>query len=218
MDMLFSDDDRRRITDAIEAAEADTAGEIVPYIVPRSAPYEAVPWRAGVLGALLMLALLALARAMPLHLPGILRAEGVALLLVLLAGGMGAFVAASVPELVRRFAGTDRMEAAVHRRALQAFVEEEVFATRDRTGILLFISLLEHRVEVLADAGIYTRVDDAAWERVTRRVRDGLKDGQLAAGLIAGIEQCGQLLHAQGLAAPDDDRDELPDRLHPRNE
>lgn len=213
MDMLFSDEDRQRIAAAIKVAEAETSGELVPYIVPRCAPYEAVPWRAGVLSALLMLAVLALARALPLGLPAPITSEGAVLLLVLFVGGLGAFVAASVPGLVRRFAGADRMEAAVHQRALQAFVEEEVFATRDRTGVLLFVSLLERRIEVVADAGVYQAVDAAAWADVTARVRHGIEADALARGLIDGIEACGTLLREHGFHAPSDDPDELPSRL-----
>lgn len=213
MDMLFSDEDRQRIAAAIKVVEAETSGELVPYIVPRCAPYEAVPWRAGVLSALLMLAVLALARALPLGLPAPITSEGAVLLLVLFVGGLGAFVAASVPGLVRRFAGADRMEAAVHQRALQAFVEEEVFATRDRTGVLLFVSLLERRIEVVADAGVYQAVDAAAWADVTARVRHGIEADALARGLIDGIEACGTLLREHGFHAPSDDPDELPSRL-----
>jgi len=213
MDMLFSDEDRQRIAAAIKVAEAETSGELVPYIVPRCAPYEAVPWRAGVLSALLMLAVLALARALPLGLPAPLTSEGAVLLLVLFVGGLGAFVAASVPGLVRRFAGADRMEAAVHQRALQAFVEEEVFATRDRTGVLLFVPLLERRIEVVADAGVYQAVDAAAWADVTARVRRGIEAGALAQGLIDGIEACGTLLREHGFHAAPNDPDELPSRL-----
>jgi putative membrane protein len=160
-----------------------------------------------------MLAVLALARALPLGLPAPLTSEGAVLLLVLFVGGLGAFVAASVPGLVRRFAGADRMEAAVHQRALQAFVEEEVFATRDRTGVLLFVSLLERRIEVVADAGVYQAVDAAAWADVTARVRHGIEADALARGLIDGIEACGTLLREHGFHAPSDDPDELPSRL-----
>jgi len=214
MESLFSDDDRQRIAAAIEAAEAETSGEIVPYIVPRSAPYEAVPWRAGVLCALFALAVSALARAVPLGLPSLLTSDGATLLLTLFFGGVGAFVGASVPGLVRRFAGADRMETAVHQRALQAFVEEEVFATRGRTGVLLFVSLLEHRIGVMADAGIYQAVDAEAWSGVTARIRRGIEESALTQGLIDGLEECGAILHEHGLPASDDDADELPSRLH----
>lgn len=216
MDTLFSDDDRARIADAIHAAEAETSGEIVPYIAARSAPYEAISWRAGVLGALLMLTLVVLARAIPLGLPALLTADATMLVLVLAGGASSAYMATSVPALIRRFAGAARMEAAVHQRALQAFVEEEVFATRDRTGVLLFVSLLEHRIEVVADAGIYQTVDAETWSDVAARIRSGIEEGALAQGFIDGIEQCGAILREHGLQPTSNDADnadELPSRI-----
>ena len=105
------------------------------------------------------------------------------------------------------------MDAAVHQRALQAFVEEDVFATRDRTGILLFVSLLEHRIEVVADAGIYRAVNATAWSDITARVRHGIEEDALTQGLIDGIRACGTLLHEHGFHTTSDDPDELPSRL-----
>jgi putative membrane protein len=218
MTTLFSDDDRQRIADAIGAAEAETSGEIVPYVVLRSHTYAAVPWRGGVLGALAGLALVALVRAVLPAPPLGLAHDGVALLLALGCGGLGAVLAATTPPLTRWLAGAEAMTDAVHRRALQAFVEEEVFATRDRTGILLFISLLEHRVEVLADAGIYAQGNDDVWKDVTTRVRAGIESGRLADGLVEAIGRCGRLLEEHGAEARPDDSDELPDRLHLRDE
>ncbi|NBB74901.1 MAG: hypothetical protein GVY35_14675 [Bacteroidetes bacterium] len=218
MTTLFSDDDRQRIADAIGAAEAETSGEIVPYVVLRSHAYAAVPWRGGVLGALAGLALVALARTALPNPPLGLAHDGVALLLALGCGGLGAVLAATTPPLTRWLAGAEAMAEAVHRRALQAFVEEEVFATRDRTGIVLFISLLEHRVEVLADAGIYAQVNDDVWQDVTARVRAGIESGRLADGLVEAIDRCGRLLGEHGVEARADDSDELTDRLHLRDE
>lgn len=213
MDALFTDDDRRRIADAVAAAEAKTSGEIVPYVVLRSAPYAAVPWRGGVLGMLIGLAVLVLARALvPDALPW-LASDGPALFVALGTGALGAGLAASVPPLTRRFAGADRMADAVHRRAMQAFVEEEVFATRARTGILLFVSLLEHRIEVLADAGIHQQVNDEAWDDVTAQMRRGIESGQLAQGLVDAIEACGALLDRHGVTPQPDDTDELSGHL-----
>lgn len=213
MDTLFSDDDRRRIADAIEAAEANTSCEIVPYVVLRSHAYEAVPWRGGMLGGLMALVIVGLGRTAPIGALGWLATDTAALLLVLSVGGLGALAATTVPTLIRLFAGSARMDNAVYRRALQAFVEEEIFSTRDRTGILLFVSLLERRIEVLVDAGIYSRVDGKVWQDVAARVRDGIESGQLAQGLIDAIHQCGRLLTQHGFGVRPDDRDELPSHL-----
>ncbi len=106
------------------------------------------------------------------------------------------------------------MGRAVYQRAVEVFLEHELFDTRDRTGILLFVSLNEHRIEVLADRGINERVDDSAWTDVTAHIRRGIEDDRLTQGLLNGIERCGRVLDEHGLEARPDDEDELADRLH----
>ena len=105
------------------------------------------------------------------------------------------------------------MARTVRLQAYRAFVEEEVFATRDRTGILIFISVFEHRVEVLADKGINAVVADGVWSEVVSMIVRGIKDETLTDGLLAGIERCGQILHDHGVDIRTPDPNELPDDL-----
>ena len=215
MTSLFSDADRQRIAAAIEAVETTSSGEIVPYVILRSAPYPVVPWRGGALGALVGTVLVALIRTAPAPAPAAfaLSQDGLAVLIIAACGLIGALAASRIPPLTRRLAGDTAMREAVHQRAVQVFVDEEVFATRHRTGILLVVSLMERRVEVLADAGINVRVGDGDWHNVTACIRTGIENGQLADGLVDAIHQCGQLLMQYGFAAEADDQDELPNRL-----
>jgi putative membrane protein len=71
---------------------------------------------------------------------------------------VGYLVGAVWPALRVRLVHADVIEHRVRQRALAVFVEQEVFRTRARTGILLFLSLLERRVVVVTDAGINARV------------------------------------------------------------
>ena len=77
---------------------------------------------------------------------------------------------------------------------MKAFVEEELFNTRDRTGILLFISKFEHRIEVLGDVGINEKVSAEDWVEIVDHIRAGIKHGRFVDGVIDGIEMCGRLL------------------------
>jgi len=213
MDPLFSTDDRRRIAAAIEAAETGHMGEIVPYVVLRSAPYAAVPWRGGALGFVLAGMLIGLTRgALPDAFP-LLAQDGLALLLMVGAAAAAALLSSALAPVTRRLIPQDHINRAVGQRAKVAFVEEEVFATRHRTGILLFVSLLEHRIEILADAGIYAHVADEAWQAVADRIRRGMESGSLTDGLIAGIAACGKILQAHGFETAADNPDELPSQL-----
>ncbi|WP_420457572.1 TPM domain-containing protein [Rubrivirga sp.] len=215
---LFTDDELERIRQAVADAETRTAGEIVPYVVRQSGDYDAATWRAASVGALAV-GMLALAAAWAYDGWGWgWLYSSWALALAMTAGGVLGALATMLDPVRRAFAGAASMETSVHRRAALAFVEEEVFDTRDRTGILLFVSLFEHRIEVVGDAGINAKVEQAEWVEVVARVRDGIRSKSLADGMVAAIDLCGDLLHRRGVEVRPDDTDELPDGVRVRDE
>jgi putative membrane protein len=182
---------------AVVAAEAASAGEIVPYVVAASDPYPGAAWKGAAFGAMVA----------PL-LAGCLYAwsgwwGAVFWLWIILPAAVGAALGLLavhlVPALHRWLAGAELMDLRTRRRAAAAFVEQEVFATTERTGILLFLSLFERRVVVLADAGIHARVADGEWEGVVHRVVAGIRQGDPGAALAAAVAECGDLLVRHGL-------------------
>ncbi len=215
---LLSDADLDRIRAAVAEAERRTSGEIVPYLVERSGSYPAAVWRGASLAALatMLVAVLVLQFYDGWALGWLYASWGMALL-VALAGTGGALLALLAP-VKRLLAGEAGLAREVHRRAAMAFLDEEVFSTRDRTGILLFVSLFEHRIEVLGDAGINQQVSADEWVDIVDTIRRGVKDGHLADGLVEAIGMCGALLEAKGVALRPGDTDELPDGLRLRKD
>lgn len=208
---IFSETDREQIVSAVKTAEGNTAGEIVPYVVAHSDDYEVTLWRGGLSLSLLVLTALLLVRVFtPLWLD--LRFAQTAAL-ILLAQGMGMLAVFFVPGLKRFFAGRELIEQCVTRRATQAFLSEEIFKTRDRTGILIFLSLLEHKVVVMGDAGINAKVEQRDWDDVVQRLVAGMRAGEPAQALITAIQKCGELLQRKGVTRRPDDTDELTDTL-----
>jgi len=206
--------DLDRIQDAVGRAEEQTAGEIVPVVVPRSDDYEDVVWRGA--GAAILFTLLGVLLTLRFYtgwgLGWLFAPWGVALS-VLAAGTVGALLTRYVYPLQRLLAGSERLDETVHRRALQAFVEEEVFDTRDRTGILLFVSLREHRIEVVGDTGINQEVEPEDWAEVVTRIQRGIQNDNLTEGLVEAIEMCGRLLERKGVEIRPDDENELTDTV-----
>lgn len=208
---LFSSADLARIAEAVKAAEGQTSGEIVPYVVERSDGYEAAIWRGGfALSALVWLVVL-----LWYELSTTWFAFGLVeiLLSLVLAQGLGMMLTLLLPALKRFFAGQIALTRAVQQEAHTAFLREEVFKTRERTGILLFMSLFERRVVVLGDAGINAKVAQEEWEEVVQIIIAGMRAQQPAEGLIAAIQKCGALLQKQGVLRRSDDSDELANTL-----
>lgn len=141
--------DRDRISSAVREAEKQTTGEIVPMIVAQSDDYPGARWRLAIVTALLFgfLAYFFLYDFDPVW---ILWAQIPGLYLGYWLGSFGA--------VLRPFLLSSKIDEEVHQRAVQAFFSRDLHATQDRTGILVMASLLEHRVEILADTGINAKV------------------------------------------------------------
>ncbi|WP_103028769.1 TPM domain-containing protein [Salinibacter altiplanensis] len=220
MDTMIDRLDQDRIRDAVGRAEERTAGEIVPVVVPRSDDYEVAVWRG--IGAAMLFVLTGVLLTLQFYdgwgLGWLFAPWGVALS-VLVAGTTGGLLARYVYPLQRVLAGSDRLDETVHRRALQAFIEEEVFDTRDRTGILVFVSLREHRIEVLGDTGINQQVEPGDWAEVVARIQRGIQNDNLTNGLVEAVEMCGDLLERRGVDIRPEDENELTDSVRtPRQE
>ena len=209
---VLSAQDLEQIREAVASAETKTSGEIVPYVARDCGRYDVAVWRAGGIGALVAFGLITLFLQLNTAWGGGWWMDGRVQMLAMATTGAGlALLAAFVPTVKRLFTGQRLLMLNVHRRAMATFVEKEVFSTRERTGILLFVSLFEHRIEVIGDKMINEKVEQDEWDDVVRSIRDGVKSGNLAAGLVRGIGMCSKLLEKSGVEIRPDDTNELPD-------
>lgn len=211
---FFTTAEVSRIEKAVSIAEEKTSGEIVPYVVSKSDDYEEAEWRGGFICVVVFLAVVVVLHEFtdiwpPVEWPSMVLAG-------LLTGIIGILLVKFIPAVKRVTAGQSLMEERVGSKAAEAFLSEEVFQTRDRTGILLFLSLLERRVVVLGDAGINAKVEEGAWSKVVEKILQGIRSGRAADGLVDAIEQSGKLLEQHGLSIRSDDKNELSNSLRQR--
>jgi len=195
---------RQRLEAVVAEAERATGGEIVVAVVGACDEYGAVGWRLGV--ALAAATFLALGWFLPpLPWTAYLAAQAAALLAGHALGRI---------EPVRRALLSPRLvEERVAQRARRCFAEQGLARTRNRTGILIFVALLEHRVVVLADEGIHRALDpDESWQQVVDLAVAGLRAGRPVEGLEAAVRRCGEIL-ARHLPADVPNPDELPNEL-----
>jgi putative membrane protein len=206
---VLSDTDVAAVHAALAAAERRTVGEILPVVLERSDRHPAACWLAALVTALVFSA--ALLPWIPGQHPALLIAAQLAL------GALGYGLARALPDFQRTFVSEARAEEMAEEQALQEFHRHDLALTRARTGVLIFVTLLERRVIVLADEGIDTRVDAEQWKRTDEAVLAGIARGSLRDGLVAGIASAGEVLAAH-FPVEADDRDEIPDRVIVRRE
>ena len=200
IDSFFSDTDREAIREATREAERLTSGELVVYVAEKCDPHPEVGWKAALIGG----ALGALcAGAAIWRFGGWGAPDFLWLLIGVQAGVVVGWIASRFDAVARRLIGEEALSNRVDGRAAEAFIEERVYATEERTGILIFVALFEHRVLVLADEGISSRVEDSAWDSISTSLAQGLRDGTPAPALIEAVRRCAALLHRQGVIETD---------------
>ncbi|MCA6078650.1 TPM domain-containing protein [Fulvivirga sedimenti] len=207
----FTQQEKDRIKEAVAMAEGKTSGEIVTYFVEKSDEYEEVRLRSTLMfvaAPLFMLAILSFAWLLPFQVTPL----EVAIIAVIM-GAIGYILPGVSSAYKRLLLSHGRLENAVERRAMAAFLTEEVFSTENRTGILIFISHFEHMVEVIGDTGINAKVDQKEWSHVVGLIIEGIKANDPVGGIVRGINRCGELLQTAGVDKPPDNPNELSDDI-----
>jgi putative membrane protein len=200
--MALTAEDHAAIAAAITAAEKTTSAQFVCVLAHASSDYAHVP----IIGA----SVLALATPWPLieftewNVQRIFLVQLVVFIVFGLIFSWMPLRLVLVPRAVRR--------ARAHRAALEQFVLRHVAHTKNRTGVLIFVSLAERYARILADDGIAQKVHTADWQAAVDVLIGHMREGRIAAGFTAAIERCAAV--AAPHAPPDGSANELPNRLY----
>lgn len=207
----FSTDDLERIKNAVREAESTISGEIVPVFVEKSGVYHVATYRAALISAAFVFLVVIL---FDRYVPSLAVYDPMLIFIIVLFGGLaGAMLAHYVPEVKRLMLSQSHLDEATRRRAESVFLEEEVFNTRQRTGILIFVSFFEHEVIIMSDKGISKLVDQKEWDTLVRSIITQIKQGKITDGMVNAIKRCGDILLEQGFVITPDDVNELKDDL-----
>ncbi|MGI9537345.1 MAG: TPM domain-containing protein [Desulfocapsaceae bacterium] len=203
---FLTDDEQRTVTEAVQTAEKQTSGEIVPMIVSESHSYPVAPIIGGVFLAL-PTALLSARLCGGLLWLG---TDNMWLFLIFFSiyYAIAYLAVKQFPSLKRLFLSPERADLAVREAAASAFFSEALHDTRDANGILLYVSVFERRVWVLGDHGIDERIDPQIWKEIVDLVSHGIRQGGSCRAICEGIERIGTILH-EHFPIEADDKDEL---------
>lgn len=207
----LSQEELNQIAEAVKTTEEKTSGEIVPYVLPASDVYEEAYWRGSAFSMLFTLLLFLAIRYLSDYWFSISLFE--ALLMIFGGSAFGAILTFFFPRVRMLLAGKHLIEERVSAKAAQVFLSEDISSTRERTGILIFLSLIERRVVVLGDREISKTVGKQDWEEIVSQIVKSIKDETVTIGLIEGIRACGNLLAKAGIVRRSNDTNELPNDL-----
>ena len=216
-----------RIADAIAAAEATTSGEIFCVLARQVSSYRDISLGWAAAAALLLPLGLIPFGFDPAWIPGlgdgwqaahlsstdvIVGQSLAAYALIQSAVFLTAFLLTSIPGVRRLITPRSVRRARVRRAAMEQFLAHGLHVTQARTGVLIFAALSDHQVEVVADEGIYSKVDHAVWADAVEALAKEMKQGDPAAGFEVAIGLCGAVL-AEHFPPGASNLNEVEDRL-----
>ena len=219
---MLSDADHDRVSAAVSAAEAHSAGEIVTIVTDRSDGYWDVALAWAALAAATALLVFSLFPEFCLAkidwLTGSWQSEwtpagllGLALALVT-TKFLGMLAIQLWQPLKFWLVPPPVKSRRVLARAITCFKVGAERRTHGRTGILIYLSMREHRAEIVADAAITGKVAPEVWGEAMAAMLPEIKAGRIADGMVAAIERVGAVL-AEHFPRDENDTNELPDRL-----
>jgi putative membrane protein len=201
---FFTEEERKKIKETTKDVELRTIGEIAVMVVDSSAEY----FHAEIIGGIILgsfisfiITVLYFEASVWSYIP-----------LGFLFFFPSWFLFKKLPSLKTAFMSVKRKEEAVRLRAVRAFYEKGLHRTRKNTGVLFFLSLLERKVWVLADQGIYEKIQQETLNKFAMSVSQGISAGRACDTLCESIKEAGELL-AKHFPITPGDIDELTDEV-----
>ncbi len=205
----LSDHDRRRLDARVAETEKHTGTQIVLSVIQRSDSYVELPWKAFALGVsatgLILLLFSWRFSAWYPDMPALVMVVG-----MLACGAFPALLSIMVPRFAKLFLSDYRAEVEVEQYAKSLFLERQLFDTRNRSGILLLVSLFEHRVVILPDKGLDRRLQEEDIRNMIAAMTPLLKRQQVAGAFDAGLDYLSDKLT---ITSPEAHDDELPNEI-----
>lgn len=182
---FLTENDKKRIADTIADIEQNTSGELVTVIAQSADNYLYIPTLMAALLALITPAVIGLTGHHWAIANSYLLQVSVFVLLVILF---------RLPPLTMWLIPTAVKRQRAHRVAMEQFFAQNLHHTEERNGVLLFVSLAEHYVEIIADKGINDKVSADAWQGIVDQFVSEVKAGNPTDGFIGAAQASGELL------------------------
>jgi len=202
--LFLTDAAKQALTGAVEDVESRCSAELVVAVRPLSGSYLHADLLAGIAVALAGLLGL-LFSPWPFALVWFVVDP-------LVAGALGAFLVSRLPAVRRLLTLPAVRRRQVVTAARATFVEKRVHATTGRTGILLYVSLLEREAVVVHDLGVETLATTEGWQRACGEIEDAVRRGEDGVAVAERVRALGGLL-APALTRGVDDVDELANEV-----
>ncbi len=211
MHTKLSSKDKKNIKNAVQKIERTTSGEIVTYFINKSSNYFETSLVFTLFAIISLLFVIILMSDLWL-LPFRFSPESYSFFILLFAV-LIFIISYFIKPIKRLLISKQKKVETVFAKAQEVFLKEEVFNTKNRTGVLIFISSFEHQVQILTDKGIEKFLKPEEKNEMLKLIIDGIKNNKPAEGIVQAIHLYGNLLVKAGYEIKEDDKNELSDEI-----
>lgn len=205
---------QEKIAGAVTEAEKKVNAEIVPVFMVSSDNYS----EAGLRGALIGAAVTSLFVLIYDHLMDwyqffILKNDWLFVSVIAIGGLLGYVLFGMVPGFKRFMISKQKMQDRSAAMSERVFGEYKLFETKSRTGILIFVSLFEHKIEIVPDKGLKEKIGADEWNKVIEEMKPALKRRAFDEAFLNSITKITEILLEYKMERNGNSSNELPDHL-----
>jgi putative membrane protein len=214
----FTDENLKKIQEAVANAEKNTDGEIALAVTPSSNSYAF--WEllfAVVMGLITSACLIPFSSKIKSFLDWLYWDTNdyhfsFWLLFTVFVAILIFYLLANIPFIDRLIVPKKVRNRSVYNKAIRIFVHSGVYKTKSNTGILLFFSIFERKIQIIADDGIASKIPHETWKNLANSLAEGFKSKNPTETIIKAVEECGEIL-AKEFPCQKENPNELPDGL-----
>jgi putative membrane protein len=184
--MMISKKDKLLIKNLINEAEKRTKSELVPMIVHHSDQYPAAHFRAAIIASFLF--------SLILYFSPLSIINPIYFLWIQLPGLYVGYFLGQVPFIKRLLITKEEIDYEVSQRAYEAFFHHNLHHTHEHNGVLIFISLMERKIKIIADTGIQSKVEKKVWDEIIADFSQNVQREQFTQALTEAIEAVAHVL------------------------
>ena len=203
--MIITDKERLLIKNLIKEAEKKTVGEVVPIIVHRSDDYPAAHFRGAIVVSFLF--------SLILYFSPLSIINPIYYLWVQIPGLFLGYQLAHFSFIKKYLIFKNETEEEVNQKAFQSFFHYNLHVTTNHNGVLIFISLLERKIKIIADVGISSKVDQKIWDDIVYEFTEHVKKDQFVESLSKTIVAVSNVLESHFPNTTTNTKNELNDDI-----
>jgi putative membrane protein len=205
---------QEKISAAVTDAEKKINAEIVPVFMVSSDDYTEAKLRGAILGATITAAVILIYdHLMDWYQLFLLQNDWLFVSSIASGGLFGYFLFGYLSPLKKLLVSKQQLKQRSAAMAERVFGEYKLFETKSRTGILIFISLFEHNIQIVPDKGLKEKIADDEWQKVIEQMKPALRSKKFDEAFIQSISKITEIMLTYKMERTGDATNELPDHL-----